>query len=804
MHKGMVFRQKTFGDQKTPPHSLRKESSLATYRVWLWWPLMAFMLCTLSVMTLSLAEASQEENNSGQMEFRDASGTLSDALLARTDVKMTITGMVATVTYQQEFHNTSQAWVEGRYLFPLPETAAVSAMTMRVGERLIVGEIKEKQEARKIYQQAKKAGQRAALTEQQRPNMFTQTIANVGPGEHIQVTLTYRQTVDYEYGQFSLRLPLTITPRYIPGATSTSGQSLATSPLEDDTESDPFSQSQRPKEIQQETSDIALDNEGWGWALPTDQVPDAHLITPFMTPNQHRQDGSIRNPVSIHIDLDAGLPLARIDSPYHDIVIQKQDKQHSIKLSKGRVPMDRDFVLTWRAVSQQTPRAALFTEHVDDQQTEGSDYLLLMLFPPQSSDTQSATTQETALPRDVTFIVDTSGSMGGTSIEQAKASLQLALTTLTDRDRFNIVEFNSHFHHYSPHPQTATVTNRRRAQHFVAGLRATGGTEMYAPLDAVLSEPTGEAYLKQIVFITDGSVGNESALFQLIESKLGDARLFMVGIGSAPNSYFMRKSAQFGRGTFIHVGNLAEVSEKMSALFNQLQSPVLRDIQIDWPAGLTPEVYPTKHPDLYRGQPLLLKAKTRQALHGTLTVSGLSSHGRWSQSLKLQSLKSPPLKLPPLKLPYLKLQPTAENTDLGNGNGIASLWARDKIAALMDQKHTGTSEADIKPLVLEVALAHQLMSAYTSFVAVDKTPARPIEKPITPLSIANQVAKGQAVMAGTTRPKAAQTAYTYPQTALGLNGQLLLGTVCLLLATLMMITRRTRQARHMFSHTLDA
>ncbi|WP_460853336.1 hypothetical protein [Pseudomaricurvus hydrocarbonicus] len=372
-------------------------------------------------------------------------------------------------------------------------------------------------------------------------------------------------------------------------------------------------------------------------------------------------------------------------------------------------------------------------------------------------------------------------------MEQAKASLQLALTTLSPHDRYNIIAFNSDYRSYSTHPQPATGTNLRGAQAFVDRLHAHGGTEMYTPLDAVLSEPAAEGFLKQVVFITDGSVGNEGALFQLIEQKLHQARLFTVGIGSAPNSFFMRKSAQFGRGTFTHVGNLAEVSEKMSALFRQLQTPRLQDIQVSWPDGFSAEAYPTRSPDLYHGQPLLIKAKlthrqsaqgavkhSRSASDGSITVSGLSASGPWSRTLSVPALKERP-------------------TDHQNpaGKGVGSLWGRAKISALMDQKHTGVPEADIKPQVLEVALTHQLLSAYTSFIARDKTPARPPETTLKATSVPNLVAKGQTPMPHTllsTQPHspAQYSPHSYPQTALGLNGLLWMGTLSALLALLLM------------------
>ncbi len=736
-----------FGKTRIPRHCLLERPR--SRRPWGMWLTMTMGLVVLTVLAIGLAEASERhpssystgDVDSGRMTLRIISEQSQpaevDAPLLDTQVKMTINGMVASVTYVQTFHNPSNTWIEGRYLFPLPETAAIHAMTMRIGERLIVGDIKEKQAARDIYQKAKQAGQRTSLIEQQRPNMFTQRVANIGPGESIEVALSYRQTVGYQHGRFQLRLPLTITPRYIPGRTLTTA---TTDPLITGDGKIPSRQS---------------DTLGWGWSYNTDQVADADQITPPMISSKGHRNGDPRNPVSLDIDLDAGMPLANIDSPYHNIVIAKQGQRHHITLSQGREPMDRDFVLSWQPVARQTPKAALFRENV-----AGEEYLLLMVMPPAARSTE-------VLPREVTYIVDTSGSMAGTSIEQAKASLQLALSNLSDRDRFNIVAFNSGFHQYAPQSQPASAQLLQSARHYVTGLQAGGGTEMFAPLQAVLNTPASPGYLKQVIFITDGSVGNERALFQLIEQHLGSARLFMVGIGSAPNSFFMRKSAQFGRGSFTHIGDLGEVSEKMSNLFRQLEAPVLRDIQLQWPDAVQAEVYPGRLPDLYHGQPLLLKAKVNKIASGNLTLSGQTPTGVWQQSLALQ----------PMAAPFSSASASA--------SGIASLWARDKIAALMDQLHTGTAEAEIKPQVLEIALAHKLMSRFSSFVAVEQTPARPSDSALTSTAVANLLAKGQQPAAFPQAIQSSHTALAYPQTSLGINSLLLKGCCWLLLALLL-------------------
>jgi len=252
----------------------------------------------------------------------------------------------------------------------------------------------------------------------------------------------------------------------------------------------------------------------------------------------------------------------------------------------------------------------------------------------------------------------------------------------------------------------ATADNLRYAQSWVAKLRADGGTEMAGALTFALDGRDTPGFLRQVIFMTDGSVGNEDQLFKLIAQRLGATRLFTVGIGSAPNSHFMTKAAQFGRGTNTHIGDLREVQEKMTRLFAKIESPVLKDVSIRWPDGTPVETFPARVPDLYLGEPIVVSAAVRGGVaasnsptKGTIVVSGLRGTEPWSVALTPS--------------------PSGEHT------GVGALWARARIAVLMDELRLGADEATIRPAVLEVALEHHLVSRYTSLVAVDVTPTAP-------------------------------------------------------------------------------
>ncbi len=700
------------------------------------------LLLLPTYFSYSYASTTLAEPGSGDMEFiieKENSTHIVNGLHLDSKASISISGMIAAVELTQAFRNPSDQWVEGRYVFPLPENAAVNAMEMQIGERLIKGKIKEKKEAKKIYNEAKAAGKKTSLLEQHRPNLFSQKVANIAPHETIIVRLRYLQPVDYDQNLFNLRFPMTLTPRYIPGAS-------------DLADNKPVSGSSE--------KNIDINDKGWGWSKPTDQVPDAHLITPAMTTNDSNTTQML-NPITLEITLDAGLPLAAITSAYHDISITKEAEQHKILLSDGKVSMDRDFVLSWQAIANSAPTAAIFNETID-----GDDYSLIMLMPP-SKVPHSGQQNVPLIKKEAIFIIDTSGSMGGTSIKQAKSGLQYALKQLSPQDRFNIIEFNSDFSTLHTEPVIANQSNIKQALKFVGRLQAGGGTEMLGALTEALQQPHQKTHLKQIIFITDGSVGNEDQLFRRIHNSLKDARLFTVGIGSAPNSFFMRKAAEFGRGSFTYIGDINEVDEKMQTLFTKINTPTMRDIVIEDSQGQPLNIYPNPLPDLYEGEPLIA-AIHKDYEAGTLVIKGQYRQQPWQQQLTFNHGK--------------------------NHSGVANLWARKKIEALLDQERTGKNSNDnnektIKEEIIEVALRHQLMSPYTSFVAVEEIISRPQGKSLNKNGIPNAIPQGQTLQ---TVP--------YPQTATPLWLHILLGLLAAIISVYFYCLHNKQQKQEGYSH----
>lgn len=617
---------------------------------------LALALVTLGLATAARAQATPADAKTGMLFLRaDVAAGYAPAPAVETDVVIHVTGIVARTRVVQTFHNPGADRVEGLYVFPLPESAAVDRLWLRVGSREIEGCVREKGEAKRAYVQARREGRKAALVEQQRPNLFTNAVAHIGPGETVRVLLEYQQTLAYDGGEYRLRFPLAITPRYQPAVEATAREAGADSGLK-----------------------LAA-----APATTTDAPPVHHPA--YMA-------GRGVNPVAIGVVLDAGVPLAKVASSYHEAIVEREASgRTTLSLAKELEESDRDFELVWTPQTRAEPQAAAYTETVG-----GTDYALLFVLPPQDGAPAGAV----APPREAIFVIDTSGSMQGASIAQAKQALLAGLATLTPRDRFNVVEFNSRTRPLWPDALPATEQNVRHAGEWVARLRADGGTEMAPALTFALDAHATPGALRQVVFITDGAVANEDALLRLIAQRLGSTRLFTVGIGPAPNGHFMTKAAQFGRGTFTFIGDVREVGEKMARLFARIEAPVLTDVSVRWADGTPLATFPERVPDLYLGEPIVVSAVLEAGRSAqAIVVAGTRGTAPWSVAL------------------------TPSHSPPGERTGVGALWARARIASLMDALRLGADEAEIRPAVLEVALAHQLVSRYTSLVAVDVTPA---------------------------------------------------------------------------------
>ncbi len=576
----------------------------------------------------------------GVLELR-ASGIRTEALLLKTEIELDVNGLLADMRLTQQFTNSSNHWLEGVYLFPLPIDAAVHGMTIQVGERTIIGTIKTREDATITYEKAKQSGKVASLVEQQRPNMFTAKVANIAPGELISIRLDIMLPVNFDNAQFELLLPTTHTPRYV------------------NTETPDFKNVLGP---------VAHTTEITG--------PQLSLLAHI-------------KPVDT---------ITQVSSPSHNLSYM------DTAIAIDEASMDRDLVLTWPVPTDFSPLGEIYTTRF-----AGDRYMQLMIAPPSDALDQPRTSRELVL------IIDKSGSMAGEPMRAAKRALLSALDGLEETDHFNIVAFDNHALRLFDSAQVANGENINQAKRFIRGLHADGGTEMEDAIRFALRSNNPDR-LRQLVFVTDGSVGYEDTLLRTIRREIGDSRLFTVGIGSAPNRFFLEKAAEAGRGTSVSIMNMSVVQQQMDTLLDKLEHPALTQFDLQFIGGHG-EYYPHPIPDLYKDEPLMLVAK----LDDQVTSINLSG---WQADTQISNEFSIP------------------SSGDSNVSSIARHWARKKIANLTDEQRFSHDNDKNQTQITDVAMTFGLASKYTSFIAVEQQPIRPSIDTLQTANIANLMPAG--------------------------------------------------------------
>jgi len=625
-----------------------------------------------------------------QLIFEHPNPAMAATFPVDIEANIEVNGLVVYAEIKQIFINPHAVELEGKYQFPLPENAAVKQLMIKVGDKEIVGKIMEKKAAKAIYQQAKRQGKKASLLEQQRPNLFTNKIANIPAYSTVVVTLKFVMPVSFSNGEFTFTLPLALTERYQPKLYHpSSNEQKSTIPLS-------------------KSSSVA------------------------------------RSQSSINIALNSGVPITSISSDSHKISMRELNSHQNtyfITLDKTKVISNKSFILSWKLLPSSQPQVSSFT-----QQVSGEHYTLLTFFPPTFEAAQVIT-------RDIIFIIDTSGSMQGQSMEQAKASLQHAIFQLSKKDSFNIIAFDDDTELLFPITQMASKENIKESLRFIDNLNADGGTQMYRPLSNALmmkkNKMQSHKAIRQIVFITDGAVGNEFELMQLLNAAQGDFRLYTIGIGAAPNGYFMKKAAQFGRGSYVFIQNQHDVQRKITNFMTKISQPAITNIELtlDNQVHQKVEVYPKNIPDLYFGEPLQIALKTQFPI-SSAQLTGDTVSTSWYKQLVVD--------------------------DSSSSRGISSLWARRKIESLLDSIVVGADKKIVKSQVISTSLNHQILSPYTSFIAIEKQPE--------PFSL---FAKNNSSLIDKTKNSALSSheslMVAMPQTSLGWQLQLFIGIVVLLL-----------------------
>jgi Ca-activated chloride channel family protein len=643
----------------------------------------------------------------GSLLYRSPiSGRFEAIPLLHTGVAIDVRGLVASATVTQEYANSNPTPVEAVYVFPLPHDAAVYDMEIQIGNRVIRSEIRERAEAKRVYEAAKSEGKRAALLEQERPNIFTTSVANIMPGDKIEIRMRYVEPLQWEAGRIRLVLPMVVGPRYIPGTQ-------------------------------------ALSHDGTGSAPDTNAVPDASRITPIVRNPESRSGHDI----SVSVDLDPGFEAASVTSVSHSIHVQRlSDGRQHVELASSATLPNKDFILEVQQAESTRPKAALFLSPASD---SGETHFLLAAFPPTVKHAER-------MPVEMLYMIDVSGSMEGTSIEQARAALLQALDRLRPNDRFGILQFSSGYSEFSPDPLPATPANVAAARRYVEHLEANGGTEMLPALLHLMRKPETAGYLRHIVLLTDGDLGNEEEIFAALRSDLAGARLYTVAIGSAPNLFLATKMAQYGRGTFTHIADISEIKEQMTRLFEGIESPVLTDVKLTFTGVEVSDVYPNRVPDLFLGQPLLIFGRITQGRAGTMHLTGRAGNDTYETTVAFDASQA-------------TFHP-----------GITTLWARQRVEELMDHwRHSDEKgQTEIRGSLIAHAIRYRLVTRFTSLVAVEEI-------------VSNTSGQSNTVPVPTELPAGWKMDKVFGAPATGttdaffeaLGTTLLLGGICLLLFT---------------------
>lgn len=487
--------------------------------------------------------------------------------LKHTNVRADIHGFIGSVEVVQQFFNPYSGKIEAVYVFPLPHDAAVNEFIMKIGERRIRGIIRERHEAEQIYQEAKHQGYVASLLTEERPNIFTQSVANIEPGKQIDVTIRYFHTLSYVDGWYEFVFPMVVGPRFNPpGSTSGIG------------------------------------------AVPRGTVGGSGQPTevPYLKPGERSG-----HDIALRVAVNGGVPIEEYECRTHQLV-QEQSSNDRLVLSldpSDRIP-NRDLVLRYRVAGERI-KAGLLTQH-----DRRGGYFALMLHPPK--DLEALVRH----PVELVFVLDCSGSMSGRPLAEAKAAIDSALGKLQPGDSFQLINFSTRASQLGSSPLEATPRNIQRARRHLRQLNSEGGTMMIEGIKAALDFPHDPERLRFVCFLTDGFIGNEAEILGEIQRRLGDSRIFSFGIGSSVNRYLMEHMAKLGRGAVAYLGSRDSATEIMDAFFERISHPALTDIRIDWGGMRVQDVFPRRIPDLFAGQPVVLTGRFSGKGPGSIRVTG--------------------------------------------------------------------------------------------------------------------------------------------------------------------------------------
>jgi Ca-activated chloride channel family protein len=579
--------------------------------------------------------------------------------LKQTQVKAKIAGNISRVEVVQKFENYFTEPLEAVYVFPLPDEAAVDDMEIKIGSRTIKSDIKRRDEALEIYEKARKEGRTAGLLEQERDNIFTQSLANIKPGEQIEVTIRYTESLKFEGGDYEFVFPMVVGPRYIPRNLTAPNPPLT-----------------RPGGVN----------------------TDADRINPPVLPPGTRSGHDI----AVNVEIDSGIPISDVRSTSHQITTSRSGNIVQVQLANSDTIPNKDLILRYRVAGENT-QAAVLTQ-ADKRGGHFAAYLIPALNYKANQ----------IVPKDVVFLMDTSGSQQGEPLAKSQELMRRFIQGLNPQDTFTIIDFANTAKALSPTPLANTQLNREKAIDYIAKLQANGGTELLNGIRTVMNFPAPETgRLRSIVLITDGYIGNEKEVIDQVQRSLKPGnRLYSFGVGGSVNRFLLNRLAQVGRGTSQVVRQDEPTEAAAEKFFRQINSPVLTNIQISWEGmGEKAEIYPQVVPDLFASAPLVLFGRQNDRSSGQIRIRGTEADGKVYEQI-----------LPVNFAPSVNVRQRESNsvvtTNLDFGNlAIAQLWGRSRIQDLMNQMFGGETKSLVES-VTNTALTYGLLSEYTAFVAV--------------------------------------------------------------------------------------
>jgi len=487
--------------------------------------------------------------------------------LKHTDVKGQISGYIATVEVTQQFGNPYDEKIEAVYVFPLPQNAAINEFIMVVGERKIRGIIRERQEAERIYKEARDQGHVASLLTQERPNIFTQKVANIEPGKKIDVNIKYFNTLAYVDGWYEFVFPMVVGPRFNPPGFTDGVGAVAR-----------------------------------GKAGISGQKTEVQYLKPG------ERSG---HDISLTVDINAGVAIEEAACSNHAISKSAAAPEKlTVKLSPLDSIPNKDFVLRYRVAGRKLKSALVV--HRDKR----GGFFTLMLYPPANLSSLRRA------PMEMIFVLDCSGSMSGKPIAKAKDAIRRALKKLEPDDTFQIIRFSNNASQLGPKPVSVTPENIRRGLKYVDSLKGSGGTMMIEGIKAALEFEHDPHRFRLVSFMTDGYIGNEAQILAAVQERLGESRIFSFGVGSSVNRYLLDRMAKLGRGAVAYMGLDDSAGEIVDLYYDRISHPALTDVTIDWGQMAVTDMYPRHIPDLFVGRPVILTGRFKGQGKTTINITG--------------------------------------------------------------------------------------------------------------------------------------------------------------------------------------